>query len=113
MDEEVYKIIPEDKLYARTGIQKEIFNTIYQLMAVKKSHPEYLEKAKTFLMVPDYFHYLLSGVKSNEYTEATTGQLIDPATKEWDLELIEMLGYPKDIFQPVKTPGNRSGRSDS
>lgn len=113
MDEEVYKIIPEDKLYARTGIQKAIFNTIYQLMAVKKSHPEYLEKAKTFLMVPDYFHYLLSGVKSNEYTEATTGQLIDPTTKEWDLELIEMLGYPKDIFQPVKTPGNRSGRSDS
>ena len=109
MDEEVYKIIPEDKLYARTGIQKAIFNTIYQLMAVKKSHPEYLEKAKTFLMVPDYFHYLLSGVKSNEYTEATTGQLIDPATKEWDLELIEMLGYPKDIFQPVKTPGTVLG----
>ena len=68
MDEEVYKKIPEDELYARTGIQKAIFNTIYQLMAVKKSHPEYLEKAKTFLMVPDYFHYLLSGVNSNEYT---------------------------------------------
>lgn len=105
MDEEVYKMIPEEELYARTGIQKAIFNTIYQLMAVKKKHPEYLEKAKTFLMVPDYFHYLLSGIKSNEYTEATTGQLISPVTKEWDLELIQKLGYPEEMFQPVKTPG--------
>ncbi len=109
MDEEVYKIIPEKELYARTGIQKAIFNTIYQLMAVKKKHPEYLEQAKTFLMVPDYFHYLLSGVKSNEYTEATTGQLINPYTKEWDLELIEMLGYPTDIFQKISVPGTVLG----
>lgn len=109
MDEEVYKIIPEDELYARTGIQKAIFNTIYQLMAVKKAHPEYLEKAKSFLMVPDYFHYLLSGVKANEYTEATTGQLIHPETKEWDMELIEKLGYPTEIFQKVCVPGTVLG----
>lgn len=109
MDEEVYKIIPEDELYARTGIQKAIYNTIYQLMAVKKRHPEYLEQARTYLMVPDYFHYLLSGVKSNEYTEATTSQMINPITKEWDLELIESLGYPTSIFQPVKVPGTVLG----
>jgi len=109
MDEEVYKIIPEDELYARTGIQKAIFNTIYQLMAVKTKHPEYLEKAKTFLMVPDYFHYLLSGVKSNEYTEATTGQLVNPETKEWDLELIEKLGYPTEMFQKISVPGTVLG----
>jgi len=109
MDEEVYKIIPEDELYARTGIQKAIFNTIYQLMAVKTKHPEYLEKAKTFLMVPDYFHYLLSGVKSNEYTEATTGQLVNPETKEWDLELIEKLGYPTEMFQKICVPGTVLG----
>lgn len=109
MDDEVYKIIPEDELYARTGIQKAIFNTVYQLMAVKQKHPEYLEQAKTYLMVPDYFHYLLSGIKSNEYTEGTTSQLIDPHTKEWDLELIERLGYPRDIFQQVKVPGTVLG----
>lgn len=105
MDEEVYKIIPEDELYARGGIQKAIFNTIYQLMAVKKKHPEYLDKARTFLMVPDYFHYLLSGVKSNEYTEATTSQLIHPKTKEWDMELIRRLGYPTEMFCQVMQPG--------
>jgi len=109
MDEEVYKIIPEDELYARTGIQKAIFNTVYQLMAVKKRHPEYLEQAKTFLMVPDYFHYLLSGVKSNEYTEASTSQLLNPHTKQWDLELIDRLGYPTEMFQELKMPGSVLG----
>ena len=109
MDEEVYKIIPEKELYARTGIQKAIYNTIYQLMAVKQKHPEYLEKAKTFLMVPDYFHFLLSGIKSNEYTEATTSQLTNPMTKEWDMELIEMLGYPTDMFQKISATGTVLG----
>ena len=109
MDEEVYKIIPEKELYARTGIQKAIYNTIYQLMAVKQKHPEYLEKAKTFLMVPDYFHFLLSGIKSNEYTEATTSQLTNPTTKEWDMELIEMLGYPTDMFQKISATGTVLG----
>ncbi len=109
MDDEVYKIIPEEELYARTGIQKAIYNTIYQLMAVKTKHPEYLEKAKTFLMVPDYFHYLLSGVKSNEYTEGTTSQLVSPETKTWDLELIERLGYPTEMFQEIRMPGTVLG----
>ncbi len=109
MDEEVYKIIPHEQLYLRTGIQKAIFNTIYQLMAVKKGHPEYLEQAKTFLMVPDYFHYLLSGKKSNEYTEASTSQLLNPETKEWDKELIEMLGIPSEMFLPISVPGTVLG----
>ncbi|MCI9573213.1 MAG: rhamnulokinase [Lachnospiraceae bacterium] len=109
MDEEVYKIIPEDELYARTGIQKAIFNTIYQLMALKVKKPEHLEKARTMLLMPDYFHYMLSGVAATEYTEATTGQLVSPQTKDWDMELIERLGYPKRIFQRMVTPGTVLG----
>ncbi len=109
MDKEVYSIISEEALYAKTGIQKAIFNTIYQLMAIKKKHPSYLEKAKTFLMVPDYFHYLLSGVKANEYTEASTSQLLNPVTKDWDFELIEGLGFPAEIFQQIHTPGTVLG----
>ncbi len=109
MDEEVYKIIPEDELYARTGIQKAIFNTIYQLMALKVKKPEHLEKAHTMLLMPDYFHYMLSGVAATEYTEATTGQLVSPETKDWDMELIERLGYPKRIFQRMVTPGTVLG----
>ena len=109
MDEEVYKIISLEDLYARTGIQKAIFNTVYQLMAVKKKHPEYLEQAETMLHVPDYFHYLLTGQKTCEYTEATTGQLVSPETKDWDYELIDMLGYPRKMFQKLIMPGTSIG----
>ena len=109
MDEKVYeKISPED-LYARTGIQKQLFNTIYQLMAVKQFHPEYLEQAETFLMLPDYFNFLLTGVKKNEYTEATTGQLISAETNDWDYELIDLLGYNRKMFMPVSMPGTVVG----
>ena len=109
MDEEVYKIIPEKELYARTGIQKQSFNTIYQLMALKKKKPKQLSKARTLLMIPDYFHFLLTGKKASEYTNATTGQLVNPKTRDWDLELIEKLGYPVGIFQKLSLPGTVLG----
>ena len=109
MDKEVYKAISLKDLYARTGIQKADYNTIYQLMAVKKKHPEYLEQAETLLHVPDYFHFLLTGQKTCEYTEATTGQLVSPITKDWDYELIDMLGFPREIFQKVLMPGTTIG----
>lgn len=109
MDEEVYKIIPEKELYQRTGIQKQIFNTIYQLMAVKKQTPKLLEKAKTYLMLPDYFQFLLTGNKVSEYTNATSTQLVNPFSKEWDMKLIEKLGYPADIFLPLSMPGTVVG----
>ena len=109
MDTEVYKYISEEDLYARTGIQKQLYNTIYQLMAVKTKNPEQLEAAETLLFVPDYFHYLLSGVKAVEYTIASTGQLLNPATKDWDYELFDMLGYPKNIFPEIKKPGEVLG----
>ena len=72
MDEKVYEHIPEEMLYQKTGIQKQIFNTIYQLMAVKEQTPQQLKKAKTMLMIPDYFHFLLTGKKVQEYTNATS-----------------------------------------
>ncbi len=109
MDEIVYGIIPQKELYARTGIQKLIINTIYQLMAVKEKDPEALAKAETMLMIPDYFHYLLTGKMVTEYTNATTTQLINPATKDWDMELIEKLGFPTKIFTEVALPGTVLG----
>ncbi len=109
MDQKVYEIIPENELYARTGIQKQMFNTIYQLMAVKEREPELLKKAKTFLMLPDYFQFLLTGNKFNEYTNATSTQLVNPATKQWDRELITMLGYPEAIFPSISLPGTEVG----
>lgn len=100
MDKEIYKTICEEDLYLRTGIQKQIFNTIYQLKIEDK-----LDEANCMLMIPDYFNYLLSGQKITEYTNASTTQLISPITKDWDYELIELLGYPKHIFTKIKNPG--------
>ena len=108
-DELVYKKISEDQLYARTGIQKQIFNTIYQLAADQTMRPQILEQADAMLMIPDYFHFLLSGVKAQEYTNATTGQLVDPKNRNWDWDLIDRLGYPRRIFQPVTKPGTCIG----
>ena len=109
MDAEVYKLIPEDELYERTGIQKAIFNTIYQLAAVKKNNPEHLERAETLLMMPDYLAFLLTGVACSEYTNATTGQLVKVGENNWDYELIERLGLPTRIFKDIKMPGHIVG----
>lgn len=109
MDQEVYKVISQDELYERTGIQKQIFNTIYQLMAVKMKKPQELADAKTMLLIPDYFNFLLTGRKVTEYTNASTTQLLHPKTKEWDFELIDMLGFPRDIFTEIKLPGTIVG----
>lgn len=109
MDQEVYKVISQDQLYERTGIQKQIFNTIYQLMAVKMKKPQELANAKTMLLIPDYFNFLLTGRKVTEYTNASTTQLLHPETKDWDFELIDMLGFPRDIFTEIKLPGTIVG----
>lgn len=109
MDELVYQKISLEDLYHRTGIQKLSFNTIYQLMAVKVNKPEQLNQATTLLMIPDYFNFLLTGKKVAEYTNATSTQLVNPVTKDWDYELMELLGYPKKIFQEISKPGESVG----
>ena len=109
MDQEVSKYISPEDLYARTGIQKQPFNTIYQLMAHKLEHPEQIANADRLLMVPEYLNYLLTGVKKSEYTIASTGSLLDAHKKDWDRELIEMLGLPVDIFGQLYMPGTVVG----
>lgn len=109
MDEKVYVKIPEKELYGRTGIQKQIFNTIYQLMALKCREPELLVQADKLLLIPDYFHYLLTGKDVTEYTNATTTQLVNSQTKDWDEELILQLGYPVDVFTKIVMPGTDLG----
>lgn len=110
MDDKVYETISLKDLYARTGIQKQIFNSVYQLMAVRETHPEYLDAAESFIMIPDYLHYLLTGNAMTEYTNATTTQLVSPNTKDWDYELIEQLGFPKKIFGEISLPGTVVGQ---
>lgn len=103
-------VVPFAELYARTGIQYQPFNTIYQLAALKREHPQQLARARTFLMVPDYLNYRLTGVAVNEYTNATTTALVGAESKDWDDGLLARLGLPRDIFRPIRTPGCSLGR---
>ncbi len=105
VDEVVVSIISEKELYERCGIQKQPFNTIYQLMAQKEDDPGLLEKADGLLMIPDYFNYRLTGVKKQEYTNATTTGLVNARSKTWDKELISMLGLPEKLFGELSMPG--------
>lgn len=105
MDEEVYKHITPERLYRFSGIQKQSFNTIYQLMADKIQRPKELEKAKTFLMLPDYFQFLLTGKKKSEYTNATSTQLVKVNTRKWNRKLMADLGIPKDMFLRLSETG--------
>lgn len=109
MDAEVFKLIPEAQLYARTGIQKMQFNTIYQLMAQKLAEPEILQRAASFLMIPEYLNFRLTGAKMNEYTNATTTQLVNAELKTWDRQLMETLGFPTKMFGPLYRPGTFVG----
>lgn len=109
MPEYVESIIPFEDLYARTGIQKAFFNTIYQLAALKKESPEQLEKAERLLFIPDYLNFVLTGKQANEYTDATTSSLVNAKTKTWDKEIIAKLGLPEKIFHPLTMPGTELG----
>ncbi len=108
-EEFLSKYLSEEELYYMTGIQKQKFNTIYQFLTLKESSPDELEKADAMLMIPDYFNYLLTGVKIQEYTNATTTQLINPDTCDWNTELISKFRFPQKIFMPVKTAGTVLG----
>ncbi|MCR5103295.1 MAG: rhamnulokinase [Eubacterium sp.] len=109
MDEEVYKVISENELYSRTGIQKQPFNTIYQLESVLRSDGNVLNEASAMLLLPDYFGFLLTGEMGTEYTNATTTQLVSPITKNWDFQLIDELGFNPNIFKNIYEPGTEIG----
>lgn len=104
MMEEVFALIPKERLYFETGIQFQKFNTIYQLYALKKSNPDVLERARHFLMIPDYLNYLLTGQMSNEYTNASSTQLLNAFTKQWDVDLLETLGINSAMFHEILPP---------
>ena len=104
---QVHEKMPFAELYRRTGIQFQPFNTIYQLYADQQAGR--LAGATDFLMIPEYLMYRLCGVKSHEYTNATTGGMVSADTGEFDPEIIRALGLPPSLFQPLQQPGKVIG----
>ncbi|MBQ6818132.1 MAG: rhamnulokinase [Clostridia bacterium] len=109
MDKLAEQTLSFEELYAKTGIQKQLFNTLYQLLAVKKANPQLLEQAKRFLMIPEYFNYRLTGVAKNEYTNATSTAMVNAHTKTWDTELMNLYGIPTHLFGDLAMPGETVG----
>lgn len=104
---EVHSVIPFEKLYAKTGIQFAVFNTIYQLR--HDVNTGRINNAKSLLMLPDYFHFRLTGVKRMEYTNATNTGMVNAVTHTWDDEILEKLGYDKKLFAELSQPGTVVG----
>lgn len=109
MPEALDEIVPFERLYAATGIQRVKFNTVYQLLALKRENPEQLEKAHRLLMIPDYLNFVLTGKMLNEYTIASTSALVNAEKKTWDDELIAAIGLPRRIFGELSIPGTEAG----
>lgn len=107
--EQVHGIVPFSELYARTGIQFQPFNTVYQLYWDKMTGR--LDQAADFLMLPEYLSFMLSGVKAHEYTNASSTGLLDARAKTWDMEIVKRLGLPERLFaQAPRTPPVKLGR---
>ena len=103
----VHEIIPFETLYKRTGSQFQIYNTIYQLYTDKLSGK--LDKAERFLMMPDFFNYLLTGVMKNEFTNASTTGLMSAKTRDWDMETVKELDLPEKLFKELSDPATLVG----
>lgn len=109
MPEYAATLVSPDWVYEKTGIQVVDFNTLYQLLAVKKDSPEILSAAENMLFVPDLLNYFLTGVKQTEYTIASTSQMLDAKARDWSWELIEKFGFPKKLFSNIVMPGTKVG----
>ncbi len=104
----VHGVMPFAELYARTGIQFQSFNTVYQLYDdMSRSR---LDGATDFLMIPEYLTYKLTGVKAHEYTNATTTGLVNAASCEYDCDIIDAIGLPRGLFCKLVKPGAIAGR---
>ena len=98
-----------EQIFSATGLQFMEFNTVYQLLAAKLSDDRTLDIAHRMLMLPDFFHWLLTGIASNEYSNASTTQLLDPFSGNWAFELIQLLGLPSHLFHDIAAPGSILG----
>jgi rhamnulokinase len=105
--EEAFQRVPRGEIFRQTGIQFMRFNSLFQLLALQREHSPVLQHAETFLMMPDLFHFWLTGRKANEFSNATTTQCFDPNAGTWAGHLIDAFGLSHRLFQAILEPGTR------
>jgi rhamnulokinase len=101
--------IPPEELYGRTGIQRLPLNTLYQLAAAAQSRDPQLAAAETLLLMPDLFHFWLTGERGAEYTNATTTMFLDARERRWAADLLDRLAIPSRVLPPLVEPGSVIG----
>ena len=107
--EALFAEVPAREVYERTGIQHMPINTLVQLYAAVRADQASLEIAETLLLIPDLFHFWLSGVAMSEYTNATTTQCLDPRAQAWATELLERLRLPASLLPELVRPATSLG----
>lgn len=109
MIEEAFQLIPKKEFYGITGNQFMELNTAFQLLALLKQRPELMERVDKILLTPDLFNYFLTGIKSAEYSIASTTQLLDAAARTWSDRVVKALGIPRKIFPDIVSSGTVLG----
>lgn len=110
MIEESFQLLPKDEFYKITGLQFMELNTVFQLLSLAKERPEILERTDKLLLTPDLFAYFLTGVKSTEYSIASTTQLLDARERKWSKRVLDALGIPERIFTDIVPCGTVIGQ---
>src|SRR5215471_6474629 len=105
----VFEIVPKEEIYSITGIQFLPFNSLYQLFATKLKNPRVLNAAWRMVMIPDLFHYWMTGKAVSEFTNATTTQMVNAVTRSWATGLINRLGLPPGVPGRIIEPGSIIG----
>jgi rhamnulokinase len=108
--EKAFKKIPRKELYGITGIQFMQFNSVFQLYSARLSKDSALNCGGSLMFMPDLFNFLLTGVVKNEYTIATTSQLLNAGTKAYDKKIFSSLGLPIKLTAPIVMPGTVIGK---
>jgi rhamnulokinase len=109
MMDRAFKRVPRARIFAQTGCQFMELNTLYQFLAARQSSPELLDAADSLLLMPDFFHWCLCGVRVAEFTNATTTQFFHPTKRAWSRELLRQFGLPAGILPKVVQPGTILG----
>lgn len=107
--EEAEKLLSLEKVYDITGNQIMEINSLFQLLALKKTRPAALERADKVMFIPDLLNFFLSGEKKSEMSIASTSSLMDARTKQWSEEILEKVGISKDKLPPIVPSGTVLG----
>ncbi len=109
MLEEAFHVLPSKKIYANTGIQFMQINSLYQLLSYRKHNSEMFKKSSKLLFMSDLIVYYLTGEIANEYTIASTSQLMDMRTRQWSQEVLDAFGLPANLLSYIIQPGTVAG----